>query len=997
MSIKNWNLFDRLFLKIILVIGYSIFSAVPISLQAQSLTQYINPIIGTGGHGHTFPGATVPFGMMQLSPDTRLTGWDGCSGYHYDDSIIYGFTHTHLSGTGCSDYGDILLMPMAKKEKPFPQFYASSFTHATEKSKAGCYEVILSKPNVKVQLTTSARCGMHQYTFAPNSDQYIALDLQHRDEVIDSEIEIVYPNKIRGYRFSKAWAKNQKVFFEIEFNMPFVDVQFYNNDTICKHPYIRSKNIKALFAFGKTNKKILAKVAISGVDNTGAAQNAEKEMPDFDFEKYKKNADIAWQKSMSNIIPKNENSLSTEDKIKFYTALYHCYIQPNIYNDVDYRYRGMDDKIHSTKGKFNYYTVFSIWDTYRAWHPLMTILEPQKVNDFILTFLAQFDAAGKLPIWELSGNETDCMIGNHAASIIWDAYSKGINNYDADKAYNACVAMATNNRADINSVKKYGYVRADDDAESVSKTLELAYDDWCVGQMGNAILLQKNKQIQMGQLKIDSLQIIMNGWDNYLDTVVTSAFVKLKNTVFQDSISYNKILEMNQSFTTRSNNWQNVFDPTTGFMRAIKNGTLYTPFSPYTVDNNYTEANSWQYSFYAPHDVQGLINIHGGIKKFTEKLNDLFAAKSQTEGREQADITGLIGQYAHGNEPSHHIAYLYNYSLQPQTRKKLVDTILKEMYTTKPDGYIGNEDCGQMSAWYVMSQLGLYQIAPGAGTYEYDAAQFSKWQLPNKVQYPSDEIDIFRSLHGLEKPNLSVNNANTFIANPFINNAPQMFTDSQRISMQCLEKDAAIFYTINGEEPKMYVAPFLISDKSSIIFYSAKDTRKSPEQIAVFYKLPTDRAVFIASKYNKNYSGGGPDALIDGIAGDLDWRKGNWQGYQSQDFEASVLFDKAKSFHSIDVRFLQDQKSWIFYPTSVLYYGSFDGINYELLGTTAQEVSRMDDKNEIKTMSYIFTQRQLKINYKSIKIIAKNYGTLPAWHLGAGGDAFIFVDEISVQ
>jgi putative alpha-1,2-mannosidase len=982
---------------LLLVTSSLIFISNNLLAQQKKLTDFVNPMIGTGGHGHTFPGATVPFGMMQLSPDTRLDGWDGCSGYHYTDSIIYGFSHTHLSGTGCSDYGDILLMPCNKRIVPTNKNYASTFSHQTEKASAGFYEVYLNKPQVKVQLTTTARCGMHQYMFAKGDEQFVALDLQHRDEVIDSELEIVYPNKIRGYRFSKAWANNQKVFFEIEFNKPFKDITFYNNDSLCKKTNLHSKNIKALFEFENSNKPLLAKVAISGVDKEGALKNLETEMPDFNFEKYKKKAQQTWEKELAVITLKSENSISTEEKIKFYSALYHCFIQPNIYNDIDNRYRGMDDKIHSTKGAFNYYSVFSIWDTYRAWHPLMTIVDAKRCNDFIQTFLAQYDAIGKLPIWELSSNETNCMIGNHAASIIWDAWSKGIHNFELQKAYTACKAMATSNKDDIQSIMKYGYVRADDDAESVSKTLELAYDDWCLAQLGNVLIIKNNIQILKSKSQLDSLAIMINTWDNYYDTSIVLQKENLITNHFNDSISNEKLKEEVAIFLARSNNWKNVFDPTTGFMRALKNSTFYTPFSPYTVDNNYTEANSWQYSFYVPHDIAGLIRLHGGQKKFTQKLNDLFAAKTQTEGREQADITGLIGQYAHGNEPSHHITYLYNYSLEPNKRKDIIHSIMQEMYTTNPDGYIGNEDCGQMSAWYVMSAIGLYQIAPGSTKYEYDASKFQLWNLPPKPAIVQDESDLFNTMHAIHRQPLLGNFSTTFIANPFIIDASQIFKDSLLIKMQCTEKDAYIFYSINNEEQKMYMHPITIYNKSNIHFYSAKDDRKSPTQEATFYKIPNDRIIKINSVYNKSYSGGGPEALIDGLFGDVNWRKGNWQGYQSQDFEAVIEFAMNKKCKRIAANFLQDQKSWIFFPSNVEYYGSVDGKTYELLSTNDVTVPRDDEKNSLLKMNYTLTLSQATKAYKSFKVIAKNYGTLPTWHPGAGGDAFIFVDEVEVE
>ncbi|MBU3677186.1 MAG: glycoside hydrolase family 92 protein, partial [Chitinophagaceae bacterium] len=666
------------------------------SAQVKPLHQRVNPFIGTGGHGHTFPGPTRPFGAVQLSPDTRLSGWDGCGGYHYSDSVIYGFSHTHLSGTGCSDYGDILLMPATTFERANNYQFASRFSHSTEKAHAGYYSVFLETPKVTAELSTTLHGGVHRYTFPKNAPQFLVIDLKHRDELLDSYFEQVDLTTVRGYRFSKAWATDQRVYFEMQFSEPIEEILYEPKPGGSVTSAVDTrKAYQAIIRFKKKENPsnvLMVRCALSQVDEAGARLNLSTEMPHWDFKRYVTDCEKAWDKELGKIkhngkVPDatytKRRAISSEEDIIFYTALYHCMIHPSLASDVDGRYRGRDNKIHNTDKKFDYYTVFSLWDTYRGLHPLLTWIDQKRTSDFIQTFVRQYEEGGRLPVWELSSNETNCMIGYHVVSVIWDAYKRGIRGFDAEKAYEAMTKIATHysdytgsglnltlkpeahkRAADaeaLESYNRYGYVRTDDAHESVSKTLEYAYNDWCIAQMAKA-------------LKKDS-----------------------------DAAYYIR----------RSYSWMNVYDPTTGFMRACKNGALYEPFSPYTVDNNYTEANSWQYSFYVPHHLAALIQLSGGEAAFEKKLDALFAAKTQTEGREQADITGLIGQYAHGNEPSHHIVFLYDAIGKHEKSRALREKIAREFYTNAPDGLIGNEDCGQMSAWYVLNALGWYPICPG--------------------------------------------------------------------------------------------------------------------------------------------------------------------------------------------------------------------------------------------------------------------------------------------
>jgi predicted alpha-1,2-mannosidase len=566
----------------------------------------VNPFIGTDGHGHTYPGSSMPFGMVQLSPDTRLDGWDGCSAFHDSDTIIYGFSHTHLSGTGCSDYGDILVMPFTGNISLKDYGFASSFSRTSETATPGYYSVFLEKYHVKAELTSTNRVGFHRYTFPADGKAGIVVDLKHRDKVLKSGITLVTNDEIEGYRISQAWAAKQMIYFVAKFSRPFNEV-----------------NIDSLQAFltfsDNKNEPVLVKLGISGVSIEGARKNLEAEIPEWDFDSIRLQAQVTWNAELGKI---RLEGATDEKQVVFYTAMYHTMLQPNIFNDVDGQYRGRDFEVHKTQG-FSYYTVFSLWDTYRAAHPLYTILETNRTNDFIKTFLRQYKEGGMLPVWELSSNETGCMIGYHAIPVIADAYLKGIHDYSASDALEAMKHSAMQDHLGLKYFKIKGYIPADKEGESVSKTLEYAYDDWCIAMMAK----------KMGKE------------DDY------------------------------RTFIARAQYYKNIFDPSTGFFRAKANETWFSPFEPAEVNFNYTEANAWQYAFYVPQDIEGLMELMGGREKFATKLDELFSTDSRTTGREQADISGLIGQYAHGNEPSHHMAYLYNFVLQPWKTQEIVHRI----------------------------------------------------------------------------------------------------------------------------------------------------------------------------------------------------------------------------------------------------------------------------------------------------------------------------------
>lgn len=638
------------------------FASTTLLFAQKDFTKYVGPFVGTGGHGHTFPGPTMPFGMVQLSPDTRLKGWDGCSGYHYSDKLIYGFSHTHLSGTGCSDYGDILLVPTVGKPQFSNKKYSSPFKKESEKASAGYYSVFLDKPKVKVELTATTRTGLHKYTFPKSSSSNIILDLTHRDFAKQGEINITGNNEISGTRVSKQWADNQILYFVIQFSKPFVKSGVVKADVANENSkHDTGSLLKAFVSFETTDGEVIyAKVGISAVSVEGARKNLNAEQPAFDFDKTVADAKAAWNKELSRIEAesKDETVLRT-----FYSALYHAMTPPNIYNDVDGKYRGRDFQVHEANG-FNYYTVFSLWDTYRALHPLLTLIDKKRSSDFMNTFIHEFQEGGRLPVWELSSCETWCMIGYHSIPVITEAVMKDVPGFDANKIFDAMKFSAMEDKNGLKSYKDNGYIKYLEAGENVSRTLEYGYDDWCIAQVAK----------------------------------------KLGKT---DDYTY---------FTKRALSYKNLFDASTGFMRP-RSGSFLSPFDPYKVDHNYTEGNAWQYSFYVPQDLTGQMKLLGGKEKLAAFLDTLFTTSSKLTGHKQPDISGMIGQYVHGNEPSHQIAYEYDYAAQPWKTQSMVRRIMNEMYRDKPDGLSGNEDCGQMSAWYVFSALGFYPVCPGSDHY----------------------------------------------------------------------------------------------------------------------------------------------------------------------------------------------------------------------------------------------------------------------------------------
>ncbi len=979
------------------------------SIEKNGPASFVNPFIGTDAHGHTYPGATVPFGMVQLSPQTRLTGWDGCSGYHYSDSVIYGFAHTALNGTGISDYGDILLMPVVGEPVFINTLYSSPFSKKEEAAAAAYYRVWLDKPGVLAEMTTTPRVGYHRYTFPKSELSNIIIDLSHRDKVTDSWIEILSDTELRGMRRSSNWADDVIWYFHMEFSKPFTRSGIAVNDTLIaggetsnstagtnstlsgKPAKERGTNIKAFVGFETENgEQIEVKVSLSAVDSHGAKINLESEIPGWGFDEIRKNGVALWNSELSKISVKGG---SKEQMTVFYTALYHTMVQPNIFMDTDGRYRGIDREIHTADG-FTNYTIFSLWDTYRTWHPLMTIIDQKRSADYIRTMLNIYEKGGLLPIWELAGNETYCMLGNHSISVITDAWIKGIRNFDGNLALKAMVNSATKEHYGLGVYIKHQHVPSDKEHGSISKTLEYAYNDWCIAVMAK----------EMGD-------------DN-----------------------------LYREYIKRAQSYKNIFCTTTGFMRPRLNGSWLTPFNPTTIDWHFVEANSWHYSFYVPQDITGLIKLHGGKEQLAAKIDELFETDAPITGMDMKDITGLIGQYAQGNEPSHHMAYLYNFVDQPWKTQFRVRQIMDDFFTHQPNGLSGNEDCGQMSAWLVMSAMGFYPVTPGLPEYIIGTPWLPQTEINlengevfrivakgvsaknryiqsatlNGQAYNKSYISHSAIMAGGElrfvmgsTPNKSwgTDNAQSGGSNspvtsiedelilpiPFLEADGPIIKESMRVSIGTIVPGCKIYYTLDGTEPDTtsaeYTSPFTFNTTTILKAVAWKEGFGLSKSVEGRYtKIELNRSIVINTPYNRNYTGGGPEALIDGIRGSENWRLGGWQGYQATDFEAIIDLGKVEKIRYLAAGFIQDIRSWIWYPTSVEFYISDNGTNFKKAGTIHNTLP--DDDYQITRKDF-----ELKTNTQGryLKVKATNYGKIPTWHLGTGGQAFIFIDEVIVN
>lgn len=665
------------YLFVALSVGFSVGCA---TQPQQDFAEYVNPFIGTDFTGNTYPGATVPFGMVQLSPDNGYPGWNRISGYYYPDSTIAGFSHTHLTGTGAGDLYDIMFMPVTNpyvEEKDSILGIYSKFSHSDETATAGYYSVLLKDYNIKVELTATERCGVQQYTF-PESSASVFLNLRKAmnwDATVDTSIEVVDSVTLQGYRMSTGWAADQRVYFYTKLSRPFDSIVIDTAAVIRDGKRTGTSYIARLDYKMKDGEKLMVRTALSGTGIEGAKLNFEAEAQGTDFNKYVADARAMWNRELSKI---EITSDDVDAKTNFYTALYHTMTAPTISSDVDGSYWGVDKKVHKADNVT--YGTFSLWDTYRTEHPLLTYMHPERVNDMIKSFLNHYDQFGRLPVWNFYGNETDMMIGYHSVPVIVEAYLKGIGNFDAEHALEACVTTANiDSYRDLGFYKKNGYVPAYSDPAkwqgwSLSKTMEYAYDDWCIA-------------------------------------------------VFAEKLGKQDIAE---EFYKRAQNYRNVYNPATTFMQPKnEKGEFVTPFNPDEYTEDICESNAWHYFWNVQHDIDGLIELVGK-EKFAAKLDSMFTYVPASDEELPIFSTGMIGQYAHGNEPSHHVAYLFNYIGQPEKAQKYLAQIMHELYRNAPHGLCGNEDCGQMSAWYVMSAMGIYPVNPVSLKYDLGTPLFPK-------------------------------------------------------------------------------------------------------------------------------------------------------------------------------------------------------------------------------------------------------------------------------
>ena len=675
-------------------------------VSGKRISTFVNPFIGTGGHGHTYPGPVRPYGMVQLSPDTRLKGWDACSGYHFSDDKIYGFSHTHLSGTGIGDYGDILVLPTTGKITfSDTKRITSAFDKKSEQSEVGYYKVGLKDFNINAELTSTTRVGMHKYTFPASEEASVIVDLGHSLQMHGAKkihLKIVSDTEVVGMKTTQGWATNQQIYFYAKFSKPFDASIFVNNEL---RPDVlewnQDKDVKAKLNFTTAdNEEIMVKVAISPVSVAGAKNNMLAELPHWNFNEVVADSKNVWDKELSKI---KVAGGTKEQQTIFYTSMYHAMLSPNTAMDVDGGYMGMDQKPKNSKA-FTNHTVFSLWDTFRGVHPLLTIINPEKDNELIQTLLQKRKEGGILPKWELASNYTGTMLGYHSVSVIYDAYKKGISGFDANEALDAMIEASVydpsllkvtgyNNAAGnvMEIGKKYvdelGFVPGDKTVASVAKALEFAYDDWCIAQMAK----------DLGRM------------------------------------------EVYEVYNERSKYYEKYYDKETQFMRGIMSDKSWrTPFNPNNSSHwktDYCEGNAWQWSWFVPHDVEGLKKTMGGEEEFTQRLETLFTTSSKQDGEHvPGDISGLIGQYVHGNEPSHHIIHLFNNSTKPWLTQFYTDKVMREMYFDGPNGLAGNEDCGQMSAWYVLNAMGVYPVCPGKPFYSIGRPIFDSvaLQFPNQ-------------------------------------------------------------------------------------------------------------------------------------------------------------------------------------------------------------------------------------------------------------------------
>lgn len=815
-------------MKKFLLFGSILFFIWGCNSTTESYIKYVNPFIGTEGVGHTYPGATVPFGMVQLSPDTRSNDWSACSGYQFVDDSLYGFSHTHLSGTGCCDLGDVLFLPIsgAVDEEFVKNPTKVLMDKASEAAQAGYYTVTLAD-GTKAEMTATERCGVHRYTYPKDGERSLLINLSHmllNEQIHELEIKQISDREIVGKRYTSGWTPKQPVYFVARFSEPITGLTLYNGDQKTDAKELLNSDVKALVGFEKSDKPVEIYVGISATGYDGATKNIDKEVGNKNFDELLKKAQDKWNEELAKIVIEG----ATEDeKVIFYTSLYHSLICPIVFSDVDNKYLGMDGEVH--QGDAPQYTIFSLWDTFRALHPLFSLLDTERVGDMMQSIVNQGDQFGYFPKWELWGGETDCMIGKHAISVLSEAIVKDIKGFDYEQAYVACKRTLELGTDQYSLYDKYGYIPENESGQgSVSKSLEYAYNDWCMAQIAK----------------------------------------KLGKT------------EDYEHYISKALNYQKLFDGETGFFRGKAiNGEFDKGFSLASTDPNFTEATPWQYRHFAPHDAIGLSNLLGGRDSLASSLNALFNAESTEFGAALPDISGLIGQYAHGNEPSHGTAYLYAYSSEPWKTSAITKEVLNTLYKNAPDGLCGNEDCGQMSAWYILTSMGIYPMCPASDQFIITAPLFSKSTIKlangkmfttevkgdrtlpyiNKVWLNDKELDrnwityndimsggtlIFELS---DVPNTTRATSDEAVpystttaqkaSTPYSPSRIKFFDPQCEVVLAARNAGAKIYYTTDGSQPTdkstLYIAPLKVTETSEIKAVAYVDGLEKSETMSI--------------------------------------------------------------------------------------------------------------------------------------------------------------------
>jgi len=972
--------------------------------EEMALHKAVDPFIGTGGHGHTYPGATVPFGMVQLSPDTRLEGWDGCGGFHITDKEVYGFSHTHLQGTGVSDYGDVLLMPTVGAMETAGMWrdrYKDRFVSGSQQAHAGYYRCELERSGVMVELTTSERVGFHRWTLQERDTMQLIVDLAHRDDLINYGMYPIDDSTLVGQRVSDNWADEQHVYFAMRFNRPFewldqmAELETEEVNGVLEQELTYVPIFALIF---KDVEEVQARVALSFVDIEGALRNLDAEAPNADgFDAARVAAEDRWESALGRVRIDEDDR---DERTIFYTALYHSLTVPNLATDVDGRYRGTDLLVHTAPEGKPRHTVFSLWDTFRATHPLLNVLEPERTEVFIDNFIGMHSEGGKLPMWELAGNYTGCMIGYHAVPVIADAWAKGLHGFDEEAALEAMVAVATSDDLAKPIWDSLGYLPLERESESVSKSLEYAFDDACIARMAE----------DMGRMDIA------------------------------------------ERFGRRAQGWKNLYNPASRFIQPRYGAAWREVYDPTEVTFEYTEANGWQYNFFVPHDVSGHMALMGGADAYAHLLDSMFTGSSRLSGRHQSDITGLIGQYAHGNEPSHHMAYLPSFVGYPERTQQLVDSICDALYTPEPDGLSGNEDCGQMSSWYVWSALGLYPVTPGSDRYILGTPRFDRaeWALPNGrsleiVADRTSEDAVY--IHGFRMDGVEVDRSwvthdelmaggrwtfdlrdapvevggfgkrpeswpvedwtlgdDVFVPAPFID-APRSYSgDSIAVAVGCADGGAEIWVRILEDD----ASPALTGDLERDGFTRATGrlmvhgtqtvqvtARRGENQSAVassrIARVNPDYKVSIKFPYANQYAAGGDRALIDGVRGEgADFRTGDWQGYHGKGAVVTVDLGAVHRVREMSIGVLQDVKSWIWAPNIVLCRTSLDSLDFDLYGSEAPDIDPFDYTPQTQRLRF---KGDREARYLQVQLSQFNGGEIPEWHPGRWNPTWVFADE----